>query len=345
MRFVGVDAGGTKTYALVADEAGEVLGVGRAGPGNWEGVGLDGAQAALRQAVGEALTAARTSPQEVTAAAYGLAGLDWPSDEVRLRPLVDALGLSGPAVWVNDTFVALRAGAREPWGVVIVAGTGTTVAGRNRWGEMARTLGLGYPFDDWGSAPDLAQAALHAVARAYTGRGPATPLSDRLVRLVGAADVPDLLEGVSRWRYNLFPLVADAVQALMEEADRGDAAAREIVLRAGRELGGGAVAVIRRLGMEGEEFDLVLAGGLFRSATPLLLETLSETVRAVAPRARPVRLEAPPAVGGVLLAMDAVGWEATPEVRQRLARGATVKLEHKGAASSSSAPERSGGAF
>ncbi len=326
MRFVGVDAGGTKTHALVADEAGEVLGVGRAGPGNWEGVGLEGARAALRQAVGEALAAARTSPQEVTAAAYGLAGLDWPSDEARLRPLVDGLGLSGPSVLVNDTFVALRAGAREPWGVVIVAGTGTTVAGRNRRGETARTLGLGYPFDDWGSAPDLAQAALHAVARAYTGRGPATALSDRLVRLVGAADVADLLEGVSRWRYDLFPRVAGVVQALIEEADAGDAAAREIVRRAGRELGGGAVVVIRRLGMEDEEFDLVLAGGLFRSATPLLLDTLGETVRAVAPGARPVLLEVPPAIGGVLLAMDAVGWPVTPEVRERLARGAAREL-------------------
>jgi N-acetylglucosamine kinase-like BadF-type ATPase len=326
MRFVGVDAGGTKTHALVADETGEVLGIGRAGTGNWEGVGLDGALAALRQAVGEALTAARTSPQEVTAAGYGLAGLDWPSDEARLRPLVDELGLSGPSVLVNDTFVALRAGAREPWGVVIVAGTGTTVAGRNRRGEMARTPGLGYPFDDWGSAPDLAQAALHAVARAYTGRGPATALSNRLVRLVGAADVADLLEGVSRWRYNLFPLVADVVRALMEEADGGDGAAREIVLRAGRELGGGAVVVIRRLGMEDEEFDLVLAGGLFRSASPLLLDTLRGTVQAVAPGARPVRLDVPPVVGGVLLAMDAVGWAVTSEVRRRLEEGARRHL-------------------
>ncbi|MBC7227575.1 MAG: ATPase [Thermoflexales bacterium] len=326
MRFVGVDAGGTKTHALVADESGEVLGIGRAGPGNWEGVGLEGALTTLRQAVGEALAAARTSPQEVTAAAYGLAGLDWPSDEARLRPVVEKLGLSGPAVLVNDTFVALRAGAREPWGVVVVAGTGTTVAGRNRQGETARTLGLGYPFDDWGSAPDLAQAALHAVARAYTGRGPATALSDRLVRLVGAADVPDLLEGVSRWRYNLFPRVADVVQALMEEAEAGDEAAREIVRRAGRELGGGAVVVIRRLGMEAEAFDLVLAGGLFRSAIPLLLDTLSETVRAVAPGAQPVILEVPPVVGGALLAMDAVGWPVTPEVRRRLARGAAMGL-------------------
>ncbi len=319
--FLGIDAGGTKTHALIADAAGQVRGFGQAGPGNWEVVGLEGAGAALQEAVGRALGMAGIGPEGVRAAGCGLAGLDWPSDEERLRPVAAQLGLGGPQVLVNDTFIALRAGARDPWGVVIVAGTGTTVAGRDRQGRTARTLGLGYPFDDWGSAPDLAQAALHAVARAYTGRGPATSLTDRLVRLVGASDVADLLEGVSRWRYNLLPLVAETVRALMEEADRGDIAAREIVLRAGRELGGGAVTVIRRLGMEGEAFDVVLAGGLFRSATPLLLGALRETVQAVAPGARLVQLDVPPVVGGVLMAMDAAGLEVTDAIRENLRTG------------------------
>lgn len=195
MLFLGVDAGGTHTRALIADRKGNLRGAGKAGPGNWEGVGLEGTLAALRQAVGEALATAGARPDEIAASAFGLAGLDWPSDEERLQPVVERLGLSGPKVLVNDTFVALRAGARDPWGVVVVAGTGTTIAGRNREGKTARTLGLGYPFDDWGAAPDVAQAALHAVARAYTGRGPATSLTDRLIRLVGARDVADLLEG------------------------------------------------------------------------------------------------------------------------------------------------------
>lgn len=330
MWLVGVDAGGTKTHALLADETGKVHGAGQAGPGNWEGVGPEGALSAIRRALEEALGAGGVGPAEVSAAAYGLAGLDWLSDEEHLRPLVARLGLGGPQVLVNDTFVALRAGARDPWGVVVVAGTGTTVAGRNRNGQSARTLGLGYPFDDWGSAPDLAQACVHAVARAYTGRGPATPLSDRLVRLAKARDVADLLEGISRWRYDLLGAVAQVVEALFEEAEAGDPVALEIVQRAGRELGGGAVTVIRRLGMEREAFDLVLSGGLFRSASPLFLRTLVQTVQAVAPEARPVRLEAPPVVGAVLLAMEATGLEPTAQARASLAAQARLHLDSGG---------------
>ena len=307
MLFLGIDAGGTKTHALVADRAGAVRGVGRAGPGNWEDVGLVEALNTLQQAITEALAQADASPSEVTAAAYGLAGLDWPSDEERLRPLVAQLGVAGPQILVNDSLVALRVGARGPWGVVIIAGTGTTVAGRNREGETARTLGLGYPFDDWGSAPDLAGACVHAVARAYTGRGPVTSLTGRLVRQIDAHDAADLREGLSRRQYHLQPAVAEIVQALFREAQAGDAAAQGIVRRAGRKLGGGAVAVIRRLRMEKETFDLVLSGGVFRSPSPLLLDALRETVLAVAPGGRPVLLEAPPVVGAVLLAMEQTG--------------------------------------
>lgn len=324
MLFVGVDAGGTKTHALVVDEAGVVRGVGRAGAGNWEGVGLEGTHRVLQQAVEEALAQADASPDEISAAGYGLAGLDWPSDETRLRPVVARLGVGGPQVLVNDTFVALRAGV--PWGVVIIAGTGTTVAGRNSSGQTARTLGLGYPFDDWGSAPELAQACLYAVACAYTGRGPATALSGHLMHLVGARDETDLLEGLSRKRYELWPFVTQIVQVLFQEAQSGDEAAQGVVRRGGRALGGGAVAVIRRLGLEQKSFDVVLAGGLFRSHSPLLLETLEGTVRAVAPRAVLSPLEAPPAVGGALLAMEAAGLQPASGVHQRLKEEACCRL-------------------
>ncbi len=78
MLFLGVDVGATKTHVLVADEIGKVKAVGRSGTGNWEGVGLEGAFAALQQGVGESLDQAGASPGQVAAAAYGLAGLDWP---------------------------------------------------------------------------------------------------------------------------------------------------------------------------------------------------------------------------------------------------------------------------
>ena len=50
-----MDGGGRKTYAVVADEHGAVLGTGQAGASNWEIAGADGARAAIASAVGAAV--------------------------------------------------------------------------------------------------------------------------------------------------------------------------------------------------------------------------------------------------------------------------------------------------
>ncbi len=189
MVVLGIDVGASKTHAVLADENGHVLGVGRAGCANWEVVGLDGAAGALRAAIGEASSAAGVAPEAIAASGYGLAGLDWPGDEGRLRPVIDALGVSGPYVMVNDAFLPLRAGTIDGVGLAAIAGSGTTVAGRNRDGETDRSFGAGYPFTDWGGAYDIAGAAVHAVAQAYQGLGPATALAGRMLTATGCARV------------------------------------------------------------------------------------------------------------------------------------------------------------
>ena len=55
---LGVDGGGTKTHAVVADTTGAVLGFATTGGSNWEMVGLDGAGASVSEAAIGALRAA-----------------------------------------------------------------------------------------------------------------------------------------------------------------------------------------------------------------------------------------------------------------------------------------------
>lgn len=320
MMFLGVDAGGSKTHALVSDESGRAMGAGRAGSGNWETIGLEGAYEALERAVNEALSRAGVEPAAMAAAAYGLSGLDWPSDEERLRPFVERLGIGGPQMLVNDAFAALRAGAS--WGIAVIAGTGTVCVGRSWRGETERTLGLGTMLDDWGSAPQVARLCVQAVAKAYTGRGPVTCLTERLVRVFGAQDAGSLLEGLSRDRYDLDAQVAAVIRALADCTVAGDEAAVEVSRHSGRELGERAVLVARRLGMAQETFPAVLAGGLFRTHNPILLEALEDTIQAVSPQAHLKLLTAPPVTGSVLLAMDSIGAEATPEACDTLENGA-----------------------
>jgi len=159
------------------------------------------------------------------------------------------------------------------------------------------------------------EAAIYAIATAYTGRGMPTALSQRFVEITNSRDVADFLEGLTRGRLHLD---ASAAPHVFEVAQAGDEVAQAIFRRAGRELGENAIAVIRRLGMESEEFTLVLSGGVLRSGNRLVLEPLERTVHRVAPLARLNLLTAPPVVGAALLAFDAIDRPLSREAYQRL---------------------------
>jgi N-acetylglucosamine kinase-like BadF-type ATPase len=311
---LGVDGGGSKTHALVADERGEVLGFASSGRSNWEDTGLEAAGAALAEAIGGALAAAQVPPGALAASAFGLAGLDWDPDRPMLGALLDPLGLAGPRRLENDSFIALRAGASQPFGVVVIAGTGHVAAGRDPAGRTVRTLGLGPMYGDFGSATDVAEEAVRAVADAYTGRGPATSLSRLLPPLAGCASAEQLLQRLSR---GLVPL-PEAAPLVLQEAEAGDPACRQIVLHAGASLGESAAVVARRLGLGGQRFELVLAGGLFRSRNRLLEGALVDTMARQAPQAVPVHLTCRPVVGAALDALDLAGLPTDPGVRDRL---------------------------
>ena len=312
---LGVDGGGSKTHAVVADERGEPLGFASSGRSNWEDAGLAGARAALETAVRGALAVAGARPDDLAASAFGLAGLDWDDDRPMLAALLDPLGIGGPRKLDNDAFIALRAGTSRPFGVVVVAGTGTVAAGRDPAGRTFRTFGLGPMYGDFGSATEVAEEAVHAVAVAHTGQGPATSLSALLPPLAGCSSPVELLRRLSRGAVRM----PSAAPLVLREAAAGDPACRAIVVRAGTALGESAALVARRLGMEGTAFELVMAGGLFRGRSRLLEATLAGVLHRVAPRAAPVRLACKPVVGAVMEALELAGVAAGPGVRERLA--------------------------
>ena len=151
---LGMDVGASHTRAVLADERGQILGVGRAGSGNWEGVGLEGARQAYHIALDAALADAGLERIAIAASAYGLAGLDWPSDVGRLEPVIVSLGVPGPREMVNDVFLLLRAGTVDGVGLAAIAGSGAKGVGRNRDGQTAARDVLAHLrscADVWGS--------------------------------------------------------------------------------------------------------------------------------------------------------------------------------------------------
>ena len=138
----------------------------------------------------------------------------------------------------------------------------------------------------------------------------------------GALSVEQFLDDAGRNRIDttvFAPLVFEA-------AGLGDEAACEILRGAGTALGETAAHVIRQLEMQDSEFDLVLAGGLFRAPGPFLRESVERTVQAAAPAASIVALAHPPVIGASLLAIDLAGAAPDHEVRERLGASAHERI-------------------
>jgi N-acetylglucosamine kinase-like BadF-type ATPase len=95
--------------------------------------------------------------------------------------------------------------------------------------------------------------------------------------------------------------LADIVQQAMQA---GDAVAADILTRAAGELVTAATSVVTRLGMRGDVFPTVLAGGIFR-AMPALASDVAARMAEVAPRSEVRALESEPARGAVTLAIAA----------------------------------------
>ncbi len=301
--FLGVDIGGTKSHALISDEHGHALGFGEAGAGNHEVVGWKGLARVLANITGQALTQAGLGIEQIAGAGFGVAGYDWPSEYEPTRRAVEPLGLNAPFEIVNDTIVGLLAGARGGWGVAVVAGTSNNCRGWDQNRREGRVTGHGPRFGEYGGSSEMVTKAVHNVVAEWTCRGPATQLTQAFIEWVGAKDREDLIEGLCNGRYFID---ADAAALVFEVAEKGDQVARETIAWAGRELGSLANGVIRQIGIEALDFDVVLVGSLYKGGS-LLIEPMRETIQALAPHARLVPLSAPPVVGGVLLGMEQAG--------------------------------------
>ena len=164
--FLGVDAGGTKTVALLSDATGRIVGSGRSGPCNIYDA-VPKALEALDSAVGQALTGANASLSQVAATCLSATGADWPEDFALLETCLDRRGYRRVRV-VNDAMGALRAGSADGTGVVVVCGTSAGIGAKS-------ASGLEWHSSFWQEpegAEQLGRAALRAVDRSELGLDP-----------------------------------------------------------------------------------------------------------------------------------------------------------------------------
>jgi N-acetylglucosamine kinase-like BadF-type ATPase len=294
---LGIDAGGTKTRALLADESGRVLSTASGGGANLRTHGELGVEKVLHAVVEEAEAKAGVRAEAV---AVGIAGADRPDDHAVLRAILHRIGFRSRVVVTNDARVAFVAGSDLRVGLALVCGTGSIAWGRNAEGRVARSGGWGWHLGDEGSGFWIGERAIRAALRAADGRSPKTALEGAVLAHFRLKKLDGIIHCVYDQEYPRHEVALFSV-AVSDAARSGDAVARAILADAARELTLAGESVIARLELAGSDYDVVLAGGTFR-ALPDLQADVARALAGKRARVRPLTEEA--ATGAVRLALE-----------------------------------------
>lgn len=305
--FLGVDGGQSSTTAMIGDENGRVLGIGRGGPCNHVSSAEARARfvAAIRAALSAACSEAGLDAGAIRFASACLGFSGGPADK---QAILGEILASDRILVTDDATVALSGALAGQPGIVIIAGTGSIAFGRNAQGRTARAGGWGYLFGDEGGGFWIVREALRAALRWEEGWGSPTALRAMLLdstgaRSIGARNINDLMHRCYTPEFPR-PRIASLSILVNLAAENGDPMALKILAEAARELAVFARAVRGQLFERLESVRCAYAGGVFQSR---IIRTRLRELLEREPGLVAIPAIHDPAVGALLEAYRAVG--------------------------------------
>ena len=313
---LAVDGGNSKTALALVSKAGDLLALVSGPTISHQQVPMETAMERLTELAARAGAEAGVA-LPATLGSFVLAGADFPTDVARLRIAIGGTDVAGEVRVRNDAYGALRAGARSGWGIAVICGSGVNAAGMSPTGRIERFAAIDDLSGDFGGGYGIGVEALRLAVRARDGRGRATSLERAVPDHFCLKRPIDVTRAVYEGRIPRRRL-EELTPKVFAAADSGDGVARELLDRVADELAIMASAIARRLRVARRDVEVVLVGGVFRTTDRAFHERITDGIRRNVPRARIVRLAAPPVLGAALLALDELGGRTRAGAERRL---------------------------
>lgn len=284
--FLALDVGGTKTDYALADET-RILARVRGGTIKRMRVDAPAATVRLEAALRELSEATGISMQAINRVCVGTAGNTVPLVTDWLRSSITSR-VSGEFLLAGDVEVALDAAFHGGPGILVLAGTGSNVAGRTTGGTLLGAGGYGPVLADQGSGNRIGSEALRAAFLARD-ESRATGLLDAVTKFWGLPSEDLLVEYANS---HPAPDFSKLTELVLQCATGGDEIAGAVLRKEGEDLGYLARLMIRRLraaanGEQAETPTIAFAGSIMEKVLPVR-EALVEAVRREFPKT-PVR--------------------------------------------------------
>ncbi|HVV00854.1 MAG TPA: N-acetylmuramic acid 6-phosphate etherase, partial [Verrucomicrobiae bacterium] len=252
-RLLGIEGGGTRTLAVLANARGEELHRVEEGPANLR---LLSDSALVRH-----LSALRRALPPPDSIAVGLAGAWTDFDRERIRKAAAKVWPGIPCHATNDLETAFNAGHTGTAlpRVLVVSGTGSCCYGKTPAGREIKVGGWGHILGDKGSGYEIGLRALKAAVFYYDRDGVWPGLGRRILRALLLNEPNDLIGWAqAAGKHEIAGLAVEVFEAWKEK----DKIAADILNAAAGSLARDAATCARRIGAQGGKVEFLLSGSI-----------------------------------------------------------------------------------
>ena len=307
--IIGVDIGASKSHLSLFDTDGTFVSLNHWGPLNHEV--LPGSYEQFEDEFGQllmqALSASTIKIEQIKYTVLGVAGVDTKKQHTIISGIIAKLGLRHITV-CNDAYLGIPAGSKTGTGICAINGSGCTLAGINKKGEMLQIGGVHDISGDKGGGGYLGSRLVSIVYTELFRKGEPTIMTPLLFKKLGITSKYDFVETIYDKTASGSFGMNKCAPLVFEAAKQNDRLAVEMVLEMAENYANGISCMIEELNFpQKDELYIVLAGSVFvKGKDPLLINTLKEKINNNNP-GRSIQyklLDVPNVAGAVIWALN-----------------------------------------
>lgn len=320
--MIGIDQGGTKTDAIIADSSGTILAVANdSGFTDWTGGRRELRNKRLAYTAQLAMSSAGISKESIDMVVGACNGIDWEFErDLRCTSIQHSLGIQ-QVLAVNDVVGAMRAGLEtyQRNTAVLCIGTGSNVAVQSASGEL---IVFGYYMRDaLQGGVAIGKRVFELVFAADIGLYGETELTGLLLKATGFSSVRELMMAVTTGRNkNEEPKQINYKHyawIMLEAYHRNDQLAKEYLESLCKEMIQFVMLGAKKLHAS-SDLRVVFAGGIIELC-PALSDLCEQLLKEELPEVKCVLSHRRPVLGTVLMWLDQVyNYNIPKEVLDRL---------------------------
>lgn len=259
--FIGIDGGGTKSKLVLVDEnlniLSEQIGIGT----NLLSVGIENAAKTFFEIINKALRSTNNKLSQINGIAIGTAGAGRHEQvkllNIKLLKILANNNYKNNNLFItSDAEITLKGAFPNGEGIILIAGTGSILYGKDEDGKVFRIGGMGKLIGDEGSGYSIGRQGLALVAKMFDGRKKKSQLIEDFKNKFQIETQAQMIDLV----YNENFKIARFAEFVIDAAAKGDAFAQNVLDNESEELLKHIKSAITLL--NSDKLNLTLSGSL-----------------------------------------------------------------------------------